>query len=142
MNDKPQYFYRQSAVVPYRIRQGDVEILLITSRSKKRWVLPKGIQEPDLSAADSAANEALEEAGVEGQTGVSPIGHYTYEKWGGTCTVEVYPMEVERIHDTWLENNRDRVWVSTSEAANRVDEPVLKEILKDFDPRSEVSPDR
>ncbi len=142
MNDKPEYFYRQSAVVPYRFNQDDLEILLITSRRKKRWVLPKGIHEPHLSAAESAAKEALEEAGVEGQTAESAIGRYTYEKWGGTCAVEVYPMRVERVHETWLESYRDRIWVSTAEAANRVDEPALKEILMSFDPRSESLRDR
>ena len=142
MMEKPEHFYRQSAVVPYRINQDEVEILLITSRRKKRWVLPKGIHEPHLSAAESAAKEALEEAGVEGRTSESPIGRYSYEKWGGICAVEVYSMRVERIHETWLESYRDRSWVSPLEAANRVDEPVLKQILRRFDPRSPRIHDR
>ena len=57
---KPSNWYRQSAVIPYRLtdRTGTdfsaVEILLITSRKRKRWVIPKGIVEPYLSPLESA----------------------------------------------------------------------------------------
>ena len=129
MNQKPAHFYKQSAVIPYRISEGQLEILLVTSRKARRWVLPKGIQEPDMSAAESAAKEALEEAGVEGPTGEQAVGHYSYEKWSGVCFVEIFPMRVETVHSEWLESYRDRVWVSASEAANLVKEPELKNLF-------------
>ena len=129
MNQKPDHFYRQSAVVPYRLAHGHLEILLISSRSRKRWVLPKGIVEPDLSAAASATKEALEEAGIEGNTGRQSLGTYTYEKWDGLCTVEVFPMLVELEPPTWEEDFRIREWVSVSEAASRLDEPELRSII-------------
>lgn len=132
MTQKPDHFYKQSAVIPYRINGGQVEILLVTSRKKNRWVLPKGIREPDLSAAESAAKEALEEAGVEGTTSKKSVGRYSYDKWNGVCSVDVFPMRVETIHPEWLESFRERVWVSTSEAATRVNEPDLKTILLEF----------
>jgi phosphohistidine phosphatase len=62
----PDWIYRQSAVIAYRRRPRGVEVLLITSRKGTRWVLPKGVVEPGLSPATSAAKEALEEAGVRG----------------------------------------------------------------------------
>src|SRR5210317_1534724 len=55
---KSDYFCRQSGVIPYRVRKGNLEILLITSRRERRWIIPKGIIEPDYSARNSAAKEA------------------------------------------------------------------------------------
>ena len=46
---KPDYWYKQSAVIPYRKRDGKTKILLITSRSKNKWIIPKGIIEPERS---------------------------------------------------------------------------------------------
>ena len=130
MSDVPDYFFVQSAVIPYRKHNGDIEILLITSRKKRRWVIPKGVKEPELSAPTSAAQEALEEAGIEGQVSEHPIGRYEYKKWGGTCRVEVFTMRVEKVHDDWLENYRDREWVSLEQAASRVNEKQLKKMLR------------
>ena len=130
MLERPEYYYTQSAVIPYRRTGGGLEILMITSRKKKRWVLPKGIVEPGLSPRDSAAREALEEAGIEGAISTESCGSYRYEKWGGTCTVDVFPMAVETVHDRWLEDFRDREWVSLEEAAARVREEDLRGILR------------
>jgi phosphohistidine phosphatase len=129
MRSKPDWFYRQSAVIPYRFRNPDLEILLISNRRKSRWIVPKGVKEPHLSAVDSAAKEALEEAGIRGRVSAKSIGSYKYEKWGGTCTVEVFLMEVRDILDKWLEDDRDREWLSPKTATERVDEPKLKRLL-------------
>lgn len=132
MRDRPNHFYRQSAVIPYRFRQGELELLLITSRNQKRWIIPKGIVEPDLSPAASAEKEALEEAGVEGTVSTQPIGSYRYDKWGGTCDVEVFVLEVERVHDEWAEAHRRRLWLSPAAAADRVDEEELAQLITDL----------
>ncbi|MEN8130446.1 MAG: NUDIX hydrolase [Pseudomonadota bacterium] len=132
MQEKPDYYYNQSAVIPYRGDSSPYEILMITSRKKKRWVIPKGIIEPNLSAPDSAAKEAVEEAGLEGLVSDQPIGSYQYEKWGGTCKVRVYPMQVYKLLDDWLESYRDREWVDLETAISRVNENQLKDILRNL----------
>ncbi len=129
MQERPNYYYHQSAVIPYQIDHGKIQILMITSRRKKRWVIPKGIIEPDLSPAESAAKEAFEEAGLNGQVSTLPIGTYEYEKWGGICSVQVFTMRVEKMWDEWEENFRDREWVSLDTAISRVNEERLKQIL-------------
>jgi phosphohistidine phosphatase len=129
MNQVPAHFYTQSAVIPFRLEQGEFRILLISSRRKRRWVIPKGVKEPGLSAPESAAKEALEEAGIEGRVQDRPVGRYHYEKWGGVCHVEVYPMAVERVLERWDESYRDREWVSLEEAVRRVEEPQLKALI-------------
>ncbi len=132
MNDI-DWIYNQSGVIPFRFEKDRIQILLITSRSRKRWVIPKGIIEPDLPPQESAQKEAYEEAGVSGNIYGEAVGTYTYNKWGGTCTVKVFLLEVENILEDWPESNfRTREWVSVEEAVQRVDEPELKKIIKDI----------
>ena len=129
--DRPSWYYRQSAVIPYRQAERGLEVLLITSRRRKRWIIPKGIVEPDLTPAESAVKEAFEEAGVVGEVSTSSVGTYQYKKWNGTCTVEVFSLQVKEVLKAWPEvQERTRAWLSPEEAANRVAEPALKELLR------------
>ena len=131
MNTKPEWYYSQSAVVPFKTNGRKIKILLITSRSKKKWIIPKGIIEDHLSPQESAANEALEEAGIEGTVYDKCIGEYQYQKWGGTCKVKVYLMKVTKIHNDWLESDfRKRKWFSIKKAIKKIREPILKEIIE------------
>ncbi len=130
MKTKPDYFYIQSGVIAFRMRGGEMQVLLITSTGGKRWVIPKGIVEPGLSASVSAAKEAEEEAGLEGTVYPTPMGTYQCEKWGGTCTVEVFLMEVVEVWDDWPESFRRRQWMTIEEAAALVREADLKQLLR------------
>jgi 8-oxo-dGTP pyrophosphatase MutT (NUDIX family) len=122
-------YIEQSGVIPYRLEQGKIEILLVSSRKKKRWVIPKGIVEPDLTPQDSAAKEALEEGGILGEVLPESVGTYTYEKWGGVCRVVVFLLKVTSLEANWLENYRERQWFSLPEARKRLEEAELKNIL-------------
>lgn len=114
-------------MIPYRQIDNETEVLLITSRRQKRWIIPKGIVEPGLTAAASAANEVWEEAGVRGWLHPFSVGIYNYRKWHGTCQVEVFLMSVEEILDHWPEETfRSRQWFSCKEAAMHLREPMLK----------------
>lgn len=104
-------------------------MLLVTSRSGKRWIVPKGIVERELTPAESAAKEAWEEAGVLGVLSPDPIGSYRYAKWGGTCTVEVFVLDVEEAADQWPEPHRRRRWVGAAEAAEALREPELRALV-------------
>lgn len=139
--ERPAYYYSQSSVIPYRVRRGKPEILVILSSKKKHYVVPKGIKDPGLSPQASAAKEALEEAGVEGRVEDQPVGSYQYEKWGATCTVEVYPMEVTRLlpEDEWEERHRGREWVSPGQAAERLKQPELAPMVEALAARLQAS---
>jgi phosphohistidine phosphatase len=127
----PDWIYRQSGALPFRMKNGNLEVLLITSRKGKRWVVPKGIVEPGYDAPDSAAKEALEEAGIEGQMSSRSLGSYQQDKWGGTCEIEVYPMKVTRQLSDWPESSsRKRAWLSCEEAARKVDRKDLRKIIE------------
>jgi phosphohistidine phosphatase len=132
MRDRPAYYYTQSSVIPYRVKEGEVEILVVMSSKRKHWVLPKGISEPALSLRESAAKEALEEAGIEGEVAEEAIGSYTYEKWGAQCTVNVYPMRVTRElpENEWEENHRGREWLAPKVAAKKIKQMELKPMIQ------------
>ena len=132
----------QIAALPYRTTgtavDGPVEILLVTSRETKRWVLPKGNMMRGLAAHEAAAHEAYEEGGVRGSICPSPIGSYQYRKKKRTgaslmTDVDVYPVRVTAELDEWPERNeRERRWFSLSAAADAVDEDDLKQLIRNF----------
>ena len=67
---------RQVAALPYRPDpDGNIRVMLITSRETQRWVIPKGNLIKGLRAHEAAAQEAFEEAGVEGIACPTPDRH-------------------------------------------------------------------
>lgn len=124
--------YRQSGVIPYRFSNGSKEILVVTSKKKKKWLVPKGIIEEDLSSIESAEKEALEEAGIIGNISKSVFGHYEVEKWGGLCKVEVFPMKVVEILKEWEEDFRKRCWIRKENLNEIKMNLTLKKLLLEF----------
>lgn len=130
MARRPESANRQSGVIPYRRQQGELQVLLITSRGGKSWVIPKGMVSPGQSPRASAEQEALEEAGVRGHVYRSPLGSYKYRKWGGVCDVEVYLMRVDDAVDHWPEGEiRQRRWMSVSAAEQHVNGALLRRMI-------------
>jgi len=115
-----------------------VRVLLITSRETRRWVVPKGNPIQGLSGHEAAAQEAYEEAGVQGIACPSPIGSYRYDKRRRdgrhkTATVAVYPLAVVRQADEWPEQDeREYAWFGLPEAAGAVEEPDLGALIARF----------
>jgi len=123
---------RQSGVLPYQYKNGTIYILLVTTTSKKDWIIPKGNIEPDLTPRESALKEAAEEAGVKGVITGESIGSYTFQKkkTGSMCSVEIFPMKVEKKMVEWEEEGkRERCWYTPEEAAARVSNPQLKTLI-------------
>jgi 8-oxo-dGTP pyrophosphatase MutT (NUDIX family) len=56
------------------------EVLLVTSRDTRRWIIPKGWPQKGKAPHRAAAREAFEEAGVVGAVGRRPVGSFAYEK--------------------------------------------------------------
>lgn len=131
---RPAYYYRQSSVIPYRVEEDRVQILIVRSSSNKHWVVPKGIADPGMTPQESALNEAFEEAGVEGRITGTALGSYDYPKWGASCTVQVYPMQVERelSDQEWQENYRGRRWVSPETASMLLKQQALAPMIENL----------
>lgn len=127
--------FRQSGVIPYRIRSRTVEILLVTTSSGNRWVIPKGWISLFMSPSDSAAKEAWEEAGIVGSVIAPAIGEYQIRKWGYPCQVKVFLMQVQAVANQYPEaKQRQRQWYSLDKAIKRVKDPELQGLLSQVEP--------
>jgi 8-oxo-dGTP pyrophosphatase MutT (NUDIX family) len=126
----------QYAALPYRFSGRSREVMLVTSRETRRWIIPKGWPQKGKAPHHSAAREAYEEAGVVGATARRPLGSFEYEKrvkHGRVviCEVYVFPLKVKRQNKKWPERREREVkWVSASRAANWIKEPMLRTIIR------------
>lgn len=133
----------QAAALCWRPAAGEgIEVLLVTSRETGRWVVPKGWPMAGRTLAEAAAREAWQEAGVRGRPDPDALGHYTYRKVidrslpdpvAVACLVSVHLVAVERQHRDFPERaERKRCWLPPSEAAERVEEPELRDLILAF----------
>jgi 8-oxo-dGTP pyrophosphatase MutT (NUDIX family) len=128
---------KQIAALPWRVRKDRVEVLLVTSRETKRWVIPKGWPMKNKSDSAAAKIEAFEEAGVKGRVRTKPLGKYEYikrhEDGDFLCQVHVHTLEVGEELDIWPEESeRRRKWFDGEKAAEAVDEPDLQVLIQKF----------
>src|SRR3954470_1658603 len=115
----PSGLLRQAAAIPLRAGQ----VCLVTSRSGKRWVVPKGCLEPGKTAGEIALQEAWEEAGLVGLLAPEPVGSYVYDKAGLTCHVTLFRMQVAGVAEEWPERLlRQRRWFSAGQALARLED--------------------
>ena len=123
------YFSQQSGVIAYSEEKNS--IVLITSRSNKRWIIPKGYIEDGMHPAESAAREAFEEAGVIGTVSHEELGCYYYDKKSSFFQVRVYVLKVETLLNQWDEScERKRILVSPEAAIELIKEQGLKDIIR------------
>ncbi len=131
MSRKARKVLKQSGVIPYRVRNGKIEVLLVTTSKCKNWVIPKGGICQGMSPPASAAKEAWEEAGVIGQVDGNQLGTYKYRKRGKTYKVQTFLLSVETVLPDWPEaSQRRRQWLDTSKAIRLVKKGSLKQIIK------------
>ena len=129
---------RQVAALPWRLTDDGRQILMITSRETRRWVIPKGGRMVGKTDPEAAAQEAMEEAGVRGEMDQTSIGVFRYAKGlkdGGVrqCVVSVYPLQVLVQLGAWPEaHQRERRWMTPDEAAAAVHEPDLARLISAF----------
>ncbi|MBM6596734.1 NUDIX hydrolase [Microvirga pudoricolor] len=125
----------QVGALPFRVVDGEIEVLLVTSRETRRWLIPKGWPMKGKKPHKAAAQEAQEEAGVKGKIADKPLGHYDYWKRRlvhfDLCRVDVYPLEVSKQLKRWKEKGqREARWFKAQEAADQVLEPALAGLIR------------
>ncbi|MET3775896.1 8-oxo-dGTP pyrophosphatase MutT (NUDIX family) [Rhizobium alvei] len=133
----------QFAALCYRVGgEGDTpEILMLTSRDTGRWVIPKGWPMGDKPGFEVAEREALEEAGITGEIEREPLGYFGYDKGLDDglvvpCRVQVHALKATGSVEKYKEKGKRRLeWVSPSLAAERVREPELKQLIREFSRR-------
>jgi len=126
---------QQVAAVCYRVQKPGIEFLLVQTRDG-RWIFPKGGVEPGLTDAQSAALEAVEEAGVHGRMEEMPFARYFRRRPApGTVArsasaepaVTAHLCEVSRLEPP-QESNRNPTWFSPAKAKQR----LLKDRAPEF----------
>jgi 8-oxo-dGTP pyrophosphatase MutT (NUDIX family) len=137
----------QYGALPYRFtHDAALEILLVTTRQSKQWIIPKGWPIKGLRPAKSAAREAFEEAGVRGRVGAKSIGLFAYDKplngngMRVSCEVRVFPLLVKRQSETWPEIEQRVVqWVAPDKALTLIRDRELKALVAAFVKRIAVA---
>lgn len=126
----------QSAAIPYRVTAaGNLEVLLVTSRRKGRWVCPKGKVKKSISASVSAAAEAFEEAGVVGIIADHAIARYDKARTRGgqdlIISMQMFALKVETEATAWPEmHQRSRRWMTVPQALSAVEDKNLRAALR------------
>ncbi|MCW8817900.1 MAG: NUDIX hydrolase [Ignavibacteriaceae bacterium] len=130
---KRRTHFDQSGVIPYRRKNGTLEVLLVTTIRKKNWIIPKGFIEYHLSPFQSAKKEAFEEAGVRGSNTTRILGSYKAKKNGSELLTKVYSMRVTAVYKDYPEKNlRKRKWLSATDAAKKVSIPEVAKMIRKF----------
>jgi 8-oxo-dGTP pyrophosphatase MutT (NUDIX family) len=126
----------QTGALPWRLRSdGELEILLVTGRRSGQWLIPKGWPMAGRTLASAAAQEAFEEAGVQGAIDPLPLGSFTFQKQHvvlGKVQVKiiVHCLAVTRELPQWPEfGQRERRWFSASQAGRHVRSEELAALI-------------
>jgi predicted NUDIX family NTP pyrophosphohydrolase len=127
---------QQYGAIPWRRdRDGAMRILLVTSRGRGRWIVPKGLRRGDRPPYLSAAMHAFVEAGVIGDIVTYPLADYCYvrEVDGGVlqhCQVTLFDLHVRGTLMNWPEREqRVRGWFDPDEAAGMVQSQDLARVI-------------
>lgn len=127
----------QVAALPWRREaDGTISVLLVTSRTNAKWMLPKGWPMAGKTDAEAALEEAKEEAGIDGIVSATPLGSYHFLKLfndGSSKPAQaiIYSVHVEHQHTKWREKGqRQRRWFSLLQASKVAFEPDLARFLK------------
>ncbi|CAN7693898.1 NUDIX hydrolase [Rhizobium sp. LjRoot98] len=136
-SDQPSSTASCQQIGAFCIRSQDdgPEILMITTRETKRWMIPKGWPIDGLAPHEVAAREAWEEAGVLGKVKRKLFGKFRYAKILSDGSqveplVAVYILKVRRRKKKFPEmTERDLAWMKPHDAARKVREPELRKLL-------------
>lgn len=127
----------QYGALPWRTnRLDEIEILLVTSRQRGRWIVPKGWLVKGRANFRAAALEAFEEAGVIGEIYPHPIGDYEYlKRWADGSVqhrrVTLFSLHVRGTLINWPKRGeRKRRWVIFDEAVDLITEPELVRLVR------------
>jgi len=125
---------KQYAALPFRKHQNRVEVLLITTRTKRRWSVPKGWPIERQTPHGTAAIEAFEEAGLVGKVAAFEVGRFKHRKQKKKqevrCDVRIFPLQVLAEHAEWPEKGqRRRRWLPLADAAQLAHKNGLKRAI-------------
>ena len=103
--------------IPFAKINGQVQLVIVSTKAGNRWIFPKGCPEPDLTPEKTALSEASEEAGVEGVLVGSSIPAWFWQD--KQCyRIDYWPMEVHSIRTKWEEDSERKRKICFPEEAH------------------------
>ena len=129
---------RQTGALPWRIAADSrPEIMLVTGKRSRRWIIPKGWPMLGKSLAVAAQIEAFEEAGVKGTVDPEPLGTLAHLKRTGFGSIRaeilVHALRVKEELTEWPEKQeRTRRWFAINDALAEVSSNELRELIARF----------
>lgn len=131
----------RAGAVPFRVpkkKADPVSVLLITSMTRKRWILPKGTVEADETMEETALRETLEETGVKGQLmpefPMTVLIERQFEDAFEHVPCTFYPLLAKSISKKWEEDMmRKRQWVTLPKARRLIKDDDYAELLTQFE---------
>lgn len=122
---------REIGALPYRFRNQQLEIVLITTRRRKRWIFPKGHVEKRLTSTKVAELEAFEEAGVVGRIGKRDSREFAVRRGSRKVRLRVFPMKLDQMLEDWPEaDERQRIVLRIDEALKVIKGKSLRRCVK------------
>ena len=104
-------------VIPFQFAKNGVELVMVSTRDRRRWIFPKGQPEPGKTPDQVAVAEAWEEAGLKGRLWGHPV-ILPYQREQGVTNLLLYPFQVTSMAARWQESSqRDRRVLPLAEAA-------------------------
>lgn len=108
-------------VIPFDIKDDLIALLFVTSQTRGRWILPKGLIKNGESHEQACQREAFEEAGIRGTVLIDfPITVAINKQTDAgkrAVPVTYYPMLIDEQVDDFPENERrERHWALLSDA--------------------------
>lgn len=125
-------------VIPFDVTEHDIAMLFITSKTRGRWIPPKGRAKKNESHEDVCHREAFEEAGIYGVVlndfPITVVISRSTDDGTEDIPVTYYPFLVLSQVDAWPEKTeRERHWVLIEQASKIVDRNDFLDLVKQFE---------
>lgn len=112
-------------------KKGD--IVLVTRRSRKEWIFPKGRRIAGKTGPESALREAYEEGGLKGRVVARKKASVMCKQGNRKVRLTLYCMRVDKLLRRWPEwRDRKRVVVSRGKAEKLVSCSGMRRGLRDL----------
>lgn len=129
---------RRIGSIPFDTRDDKIALLFVTSQTRGRWILPKGLAKPGETPCQTCQRECFEEAGVSGVVlkdfplTVS-IGKQTNDS-EIVVPVTFYPLFVGEQTSEWPEKHeRARHWALLDDAEQIVLREDYRTLIRQFE---------
>jgi 8-oxo-dGTP pyrophosphatase MutT (NUDIX family) len=125
-------------IIPFNTKNDMMALLFVTSQTRGRWILPKGLPKKGESHAETCHREGFEEAGVRGVVLEDypitvPISKQS-EDGKRQVAVTYYPFYVQSQEDEWPDQERrERHWALLEDATKVLYREDFLTLIRQFE---------